>query len=150
MKSKDQSVHVVSDARVDRSTPKNEVKRKRFVERIAELLQSVSELDSGKDINDVINLEPQESHGFNCNSATANIERVKSDISESGSPNGDTKYAHNDVSHNKSGTDSEILCSKCNVDVADEIKPPNREDAFCACNKGIGCGLNDELSLIHI
>ena len=73
MKSKDQSVYVVSDARVDRSTPKNEVKRKRFVERIAELLQSVSELDSGKDINDVINLEPQESHGFKCNSATANI-----------------------------------------------------------------------------
>ena len=57
MKSKDQSVHVVSNVRVDRSTPKNEVKRKRFVERIAELLQSVSELDSGKDINDVINLE---------------------------------------------------------------------------------------------
>ena len=73
MKSKDQSVHVVSKVRVDRSTPKNEVKRKRFVERIAELLQSVSELDSGKDINDVINLEPQESHGFKCNSATANL-----------------------------------------------------------------------------
>ena len=81
MKSKDQSVHVVSKVRVDRSTPKNEVKRKRFVERIAELLQSVSELDSGKDINDVINLESQESHGLNCNSATANIVRVKSDVS---------------------------------------------------------------------
>lgn len=60
MKSKDQSVHIVSGVRVDRSTPTNEVKRKLFVKRIAELLQSVSELDSGKDINDVINLESRD------------------------------------------------------------------------------------------
>ena len=74
------------------------------------------------------------------------IGRVKSDVSESGSPNGDTKYANNDVSPYKSETDSVILCSKCNVDVSDKIEPPNHEDAFCACTKGIGCKLNDESS----